>query len=966
MSMSARRSASTITLQVTLCVVAFAASVNYADEPIRTDLQFSGVYPHLTTYGIYSQNGGHFKEGHNECGIGALVPWAGKLWIVNYAPHMPNGSEHKLYSIDQNLELTIHPESVGGTPAARMIHRESNQLLIAHYLIDESGQIRVISPTQMPGRLTAIARHLTDPANMVYYIDMEGMIYEAHVHTLETKLLFKKPVPGWHGKGGYTSQGRLVVSNNGEYKAGSYDDLVVGGPPQNKEEAGVLAEWNGAQWSIVERRQFTEVTGPDGIYGGTDGDSPLWAIGWDRRSLRLKLLDKGQWHTYRLPKATHNNDPIHGWYTEWPRIREIGDGQLMMDMHGMFFHFPKSFSRMNTAGIRPIASHLRYVPDFCEWNGRLVLASDETSIQGNPLAGQPQSNLWFGSLNDLKSWGPASAYGGPWVGDEVKAGVASDPFLIAGFERRCLHLSLGREVKNETAKYGLRATDQQPIHRLPAELASLPRVTVDRGDWHKPAPGYSFSIDLPAIVYLAVDRRSESQLSPEWIATEMTSTWGENHEDRIYQRSFNAGLVEIPGNPVEHIKGSFGMPHAAFVESTSGALTIKTARGAYLSQPIQNVANTIAASADQVSAGGRLEFRLEVDRLGNGVWELYDTIAPDGSYVAYEIPADTKAEWMRIVPNQDCVATAYFHLTDGTQRDRSVDASMFAGLADASSKDALSALVYPAKKNRNLQLIAHNDQFLQFTKAGFAFSSDEPDPELQKLLEVEPEFTMDDASVILQVGRHRLRLPKGDAAFDKPFAAGWPRGSREVESERHLANFHGTFYEIPLLTNGSPPAFQLMRPVASHAKQIVDFCSWNGLLVMSGVRADATNDGHVMVDQERHAGLWFGAVDDLWKLGKPVGRGGPWLDTEVQVGVPSDAYLMTGYDQRTLMLKADRDVQIVAEIDFDHQTGWHSYKTFSVTAGEAISYKFPDNFSAHWIRFTTNADCKATAWLEYE
>ncbi len=33
--------------------------------------------------------------------------------------------------------MTIYPGSVGGTPAARMIHAESEQLLIGHYLIDK-------------------------------------------------------------------------------------------------------------------------------------------------------------------------------------------------------------------------------------------------------------------------------------------------------------------------------------------------------------------------------------------------------------------------------------------------------------------------------------------------------------------------------------------------------------------------------------------------------------------------------------------------------------------------------------------------------------------------------------------------------------------------------------------------------------------------------------------------------------
>ncbi|MCA9060868.1 MAG: hypothetical protein KDA85_20290, partial [Planctomycetaceae bacterium] len=500
---------------MTLVVCFTLLSTGFADELTsgtppeeaapRTDVFISGVYPHLTTYGVYSQQGAHRKTGHNECGIGGIVPWADRLWMVNYAPHMPKGSEHKLFSVSADLTspLQIHPESVGGTPAGRMIHPESKQLLIAHYLIDAEGHVRAIPPSRMPIRVTAIARHLHDPVNMVYYIDMEGSIWEANVHTLEVKRLFTKPVPGWHGKGGYTSQGRLVISNNGELHVGNYNDLLVGGPAQNPEERGVLAEYDGSQWRIVERRQFTEVTGPRGITGGSDGNDPVWAIGWDRRSLRLKVLDQGRWSTFLLPKAAYCNDASHGWYTEWPRIREITDGRWMMDMHGMFFDFPPAFTRTNTAGLRPIGSHLRYVPDFCGWNGKLVLATDETSIQENPLAGQPQSNLWFGTYDDLRSWGPASGYGGPWIEDQVSAKTWSDPFLIAGFDRRLIHFAVGR--KTTDLAQALRATDQQAIQTMPDFLASLPRVTVKRGDWHQAAPGFQFEIDRPADIYLSVD-----------------------------------------------------------------------------------------------------------------------------------------------------------------------------------------------------------------------------------------------------------------------------------------------------------------------------------------------------------------------------------------------------------------------------------------------------------------------------
>ena len=60
----------------------------------------SGIYPHLTMFN---------DEG--ECGTGAVVPWAGSLWAVTYAPHKPDGSSDKLYEIKPDLTQTIRPET---------------------------------------------------------------------------------------------------------------------------------------------------------------------------------------------------------------------------------------------------------------------------------------------------------------------------------------------------------------------------------------------------------------------------------------------------------------------------------------------------------------------------------------------------------------------------------------------------------------------------------------------------------------------------------------------------------------------------------------------------------------------------------------------------------------------------------------------------------------------------------------
>ena len=141
----------------------------------------SGVYPHLVMYN---------NEG--ECGTGAVVPWAGDLWVVTYGPHCPVGSSDKLYRIKPDLTRETFPASVGGTHADRMIHRETNQLLIGPYVIDAKGNVRVVPPARMPGRLTGAARHLTDPASKVYVATMETGLYELDMRTLAVNTLIRE------------------------------------------------------------------------------------------------------------------------------------------------------------------------------------------------------------------------------------------------------------------------------------------------------------------------------------------------------------------------------------------------------------------------------------------------------------------------------------------------------------------------------------------------------------------------------------------------------------------------------------------------------------------------------------------------------------------------------------------------------------------------------------------------------
>ena len=120
---------------------------------------------------------------------------------------------------------------------------------------------------------------------------------------------------------------------------------------------GVLAEWDGEDWKVIRRNQFVEVTGPGGIYGNPNPETdPIWATGWDHKSVLVGVREASAWSFYRLPKASHSYDGAHGWNTEWPRIRDVGTPEApdyLMTMHGMFWKFPASFTAQTAVGIPP-------------------------------------------------------------------------------------------------------------------------------------------------------------------------------------------------------------------------------------------------------------------------------------------------------------------------------------------------------------------------------------------------------------------------------------------------------------------------------------------------------------------------------------------------------------------------------------------------------------------------------------
>jgi hypothetical protein len=368
-----------------------------------------------------------------------------------------------------------------------------------------------------------------------------------------------------------------------------------------------------------------------------------------------------------------------------------------------------------------------------------------------------------------------------------------------------------------------------------------------------------------------------------------------------------------------------------------------------------------------------VRFEFEIDMDGKGKWTGWRAINVD-KYAFVEIQPEVKAEWIRVRPAADANnLTMQFIYAVNDRRDDKADA-MFDGIATASDTSVIGGLVRARGDNlRTLQLAAMTID----GKTASDIGNYELDGEMKLRRVDNPQshewlkknasipvgvLSIDNASVLfVDDNGKRWRLPKGDPALDTIAINGLTRIDREVATERDLFNAHGTFYELPAENAGG---FAKLRPIATHNRRVHDYCSYRGLLIMTGISGKQDNP-HIIKSDDGKAALWAGAVDDLWKLGKPRGIGGPWKDSPAKANEPSDPYLMTEYDQKRVMLAADNDVTIRIEVDLTGDGTWTPYRTFTLAAGANVMYEFPRAFSAYWMRAVADKDCTASITLNY-
>jgi len=926
-------------------------------------VEISGIYPHLTMYN---------NEG--ECGTGAVVPWADRLWVITYGPHLPLGSSDKLYEITSDLERVTHPESVGGTPANRMIHRESAQLNIGPYLIDQNRTVRVLQPTKMPGRLTGTARHLTDPKNKIYIATMEEGLYTVDVNTLDFVEHIKdgngqpavgnginSKLTGYHGKGLYSGQGFLVYANNGTR---GKDATVRPDIP-----SGALACWQGSgDWQLIRENQFTEVTGPGGIQGNANPEKdPVWSMGWDYRSLILMLLDNKEWHAYRLPKGSHSYDGAHGWNTEWPRIREIGEKNFLATMHGTFWSFPPTFTQENSAGIAPRSNYLKVIGDFARWNDRIVFGCDDSaqkeflnsrpfkSARGAPV--QSNSNLWFVDPDRIDTLGPAIGRGSVWLRDDLKAGQVSDPYLFAGYDYRMMTVKHGNpgavkftlEVDEKGngnwTKLNTLSVDGSLVYIFKdSEKGAWVRVSVD-SDVKEACVHFNYrNKDKRGIqngaIFDSVARSGESQ-SSKGVIRSNRKVLSMVADDRYYE--LNDKLVLAAGNSSGAALVCQGAQPDSRIKVDSASVIVEEAGKTYRI-PENPAYEILVAQKAPAERGKKLEDYLSQSLTKGAVVAVSSTHKDFKAENIVDGKFDEESRWITEGADSwlaiDLGAPKTFrsvYIATGWKRESQYTPNNF----DVQVKEGDSWVNIPGGEIRgNGRIVVP----VLLEKPVIA-------------QEIRVVFKDDGFIRIYEVALFADQPQIRDDAATLEF----PRVCREVATERDLFNFHGTFYELPAR---NAQGFAKIRPIATHNLQIHDYASHFGMLFLTGL--NGKKNDRVIRSADGITALWAGVVDDLWQLGKPRGEGGVWKDTPVKAGTPSDPYLMTGYDKKAATLLSAADAEITLEIDIDGTDLWMPCQTFRLKAGTPVTYDFPEGFSAYWVRAVSSADTTATVMFKYE
>jgi hypothetical protein len=157
--------------------------------------------------------------------------------------------------------------------------------------------------------------------------------------------------------------------------------------------------------------------------------------------------------------------------------REVATERDLLNCSGTFYELPAE-NADGFAKIRPVASHNFRIYDYASYRGMLIMTGiDANSSKGNShviISEDGKAAVWAGVIDDIWQMGKPVGEGGPWKNAAVKAGEASDPYLIGFYDQRSLKIS---HNSNEAVTFTI---EVEPIGHGP--WMSYQKVTVQSGE----------------------------------------------------------------------------------------------------------------------------------------------------------------------------------------------------------------------------------------------------------------------------------------------------------------------------------------------------------------------------------------------------------------------------------------------------------------------------------------------------
>lgn len=344
--------------------------------------------------------------------IQALLPFDNRLWIAQK-------NAITMWERGGGSPTTLSMEGVGGS--ARLMMGSQTGGVLAGALISASGKAEAL-PGLSSASVVGVCRHPAD--HRLCFLTEEGRLLGADVATKEVAGIFEN-LPKALGLGSHPAHLRaLFAAHDRLYLANEANAGQAG------KGGGRLAEWDwrGA-WRMVDTASFVDVTGIESVNG--ERENLVLALGYDDLSVLLRVYSNLQWKRYRLPWRERPSTGIG------QRIREISPGQWLMLAFGNFYLIQPPIPGSNQPQVRPLSACTESLHDFCAWGGSIVLAGG----QQDRTAGTTQPLLRETTLAAITASPRPTGQGAWWRTTSVNANQVSESLLIAGFQKRTVHLS---------------------------------------------------------------------------------------------------------------------------------------------------------------------------------------------------------------------------------------------------------------------------------------------------------------------------------------------------------------------------------------------------------------------------------------------------------------------------------------------------------------------------------------------